>query len=63
MNELSAEEVQKILNLHTNKPNTTIWNDQGAEMQVTYVADTKSCIDKKFKELSDAIVASASESE
>lgn len=57
--ELSSEEVQKILALHTNKPNTTIWNDQDTEMQVTYVADTKSYIDKKFKELSDAIVASA----
>ena len=61
--ELSSEEVQKILALRTNKPNTTIWNDQEAEMQVTYVADTKSYIDKKFKELSDAIVASASEAE
>lgn len=60
---LSAEEVQKILALHTNKPNTTIWNDQDAEMQVIYVADTKSYIDKKFKELSDAIVVSASEAE
>lgn len=63
VNELSAEEVQKILALHTNKPNTTIWNDQDAEMQVTYVADTKSYIDNKFKELSNAIVASASEAE
>lgn len=61
--ELSSDEVQKILALHTNKPNTTIWNDQNADMQVTYVADTKSYIDKKFKELSDAIVASASEAE
>lgn len=61
--DLSAEEVQKILNLRTNKPNTTIWNDQNAEMQVTYVADTKSYIDNKFKELSNAIVASASEAE
>lgn len=61
--ELSSEEVQKILTLHTNKPNTTIWNDQNAEMQVTYVADTKSYIDNKFKELSNAIVASASEAE
>lgn len=61
--ELSSEDVQKILALHTNKPNTTIWNDQDAEMQVTYVADTKNYIDKKFKELSDAIVASASEAE
>lgn len=56
--ELSSEEVQKILTLHTNKPNTTIWNDQNAEMQITYVADTKNYIDNKFKELSDAIVAS-----
>lgn len=56
--ELSSEEVQKILALHTNKPNTTIWNDQEAEMQVTYVADTKNYIDNKFKELNDAIVAS-----
>lgn len=63
VNELSAEEVRKILNLHTNKPNTTIWNDQNAEMQVTYVADTKSYIDNKFKELSNAIVASTSEAE
>lgn len=61
--ELSSEDVQKILALHTNKPNTTIWNDQDAEMQVTYVADTKSYIDNKFKELSNAIVASASEAE
>lgn len=61
--ELSSEEVQKILALHTNKLNTTIWNDQNADMQVTYVADTKSYIDNKFKELSDAIVASASEAE
>lgn len=63
VNELSAEEVQKILALHTNKTNTTIWNDQNVDMQITYVADTKSYIDKKFKELSDAIVASASEAE
>ena len=63
LTELSSEEVQKILALHTNKPNTTIWNDQNAEMQVTYVADTKSYIDNKFKELSNAIVASASEAE
>ena len=55
---LSAEEVQKILNLHTNKTNTTIWNDQDAEMQVTYVADTKKYIDDKFEELSEAITTS-----
>lgn len=58
VNELSSEEVQKILALHTNKPNTTIWNDQNAEMQVTYVADTKKYIDDKFEELSEAITTS-----
>ena len=61
--ELSAEEVQKVLALHTYKPNSTIWNDQNADMEVTYVADAKNYIDNKFKELSDAIVASASEAE
>lgn len=49
--ELSSEEVQKILALHTNKPNTTIWNDQDAEMQITYVADTKNYIDNKLAEI------------
>ena len=49
--ELSSEEVQKILALHTNKPNTTIWNDQDAEMKITYVADTKTYIDNKMAEL------------
>lgn len=58
VNELSSEEVQKILALHTNKPNTTIWNDQNAEMQITYVADTKKYIDDKFEELSEAITTS-----
>lgn len=58
VNELSSEEVQKILALHTNKPNTTIWNDQNADMQITYVADTKKYIDDKFEELSEAITTS-----
>ncbi len=49
--ELSSDEVQKILALHTNKPNTTIWNDQDAEMQITYVADIKTYIDNKMAEL------------
>lgn len=56
--ELSSDEVQKILALHTNKLNTTIWNDQDAEMQITYVADTKKYIDDKFEELSEAITTS-----
>lgn len=56
--DLTVEEVQKLLALHTNKPNTTIWNNQNAEMQVTYVADTKKYIDDKFEELSEAITTS-----
>lgn len=58
--ELSAEEVQKLLVLHTNKPNTTIWNDQNAEMQITYVADAKNYIDNKFTELENSISSTAS---
>lgn len=61
--DLTAEEVKKILAIHTNKPISTIWNDQNAEMQVTYVADTKKYIDDRFEELSNAILASASEAE
>ena len=63
VNELSAKQVQEVIALHTNKPNTTIWNDQNAEMQITYVADAKNYIDSKFTELSNAIIASASEAE
>ena len=61
--ELSAEEVKKILAIHTNMPISTIWNDQNADMQITYVADAKNYIDNKFTELSNAIIASASEAE
>lgn len=53
--ELSSEEIQEVLALHTNKPNTTIWNDQNAEMQVTYVADAKNYIDNKFTELENSV--------
>lgn len=42
--------------LHTNKPNTTIYNDAGTGMKVSYVADPKAYIDNKFNELAAAIV-------
>lgn len=32
--------------LHTNKPNTTIYNDAGAYMAAEYVADTKTYVDR-----------------
>jgi hypothetical protein len=41
---------------HTNKLNTTIYNDAGTGMKVSYVADTKAYIDNKFSELAAAIV-------
>lgn len=40
--------------LYTNYPSTVIQNDSGAGMEVEYVADTKSYIDNKLKELIQA---------
>ena len=60
---LSPSEVQAILALHMYYPVTTVYNDQSADMSVTYVADIKTYIDNKFTELSNAVIASASEEE
>lgn len=60
---LSPEEVQSILSLNMYYPVTTVYNNKGAEMGITYIADTKNYIDNKFSELSAAIVSSASEEE
>lgn len=54
--DLTAEELAQYAALHTNYPNTTIFNDGGADMGVQYVADTKMYIDKKFAELSTALL-------
>lgn len=54
---LSAEELEAYAALHTNKPNTTIVNNGGANMALLYVADTKTYIDNKFNELATALVA------
>lgn len=56
---LSAEELAQYAALHTNKPNTTIFNDSGAGMKVEYIADTKAYIDNKFTELQNAILATS----
>ena len=48
---LSAEEIAYYKALHTNYPNTTIFNTDGTNMDVSYVADTKLYIDNKFAEL------------
>lgn len=55
---LSAEELAVYAAMHTNKPNTTVYNDAGAGMKLQYVADTKSYIDNKFTELQNAILSS-----
>ena len=54
--DLSSEEIQAYKALHTNYPTTVIMNDENAGMKVSYVADTKHYIEKKFKELNQAIV-------
>ena len=54
--DLTAEELATFATLHTNYPNTTVYNDAGAGMEVKYVADTKLYIDKKFAELSTALL-------
>ena len=56
---LSKDEVDKILSLHTYYPSTTI--DAYCDCEVEYVADTKTYIDNKFNELATALVAHESE--
>lgn len=56
---LTAEELAAYAALHSNKPNTTVFNDAGAIQSVEYAADTKIYIDNKFAELSAAMLASS----
>jgi len=56
---LSKDEVDKIISLHTYYPSTTVVSD--CDSQLTYIADTKNYIDNKFNELATAIVAHESE--
>lgn len=44
---LSTDELTAYAALHTNYPNTTVFNDGGADMEVRYVADTKAYVDEK----------------
>lgn len=53
---LSAEQLAAFALLHTNCPNTTVFNDKNAGMEVKYVADTKLYIDKKFEQLAAAML-------
>ena len=56
---LSKDEVDKILSLHTYNPSTTIVAD--TDFEVTYIANTKNYIDNKILEVATALVASESE--
>ena len=61
--DLTPEEIQAYKNLVTYAGTTIVENDAECYMELGYVADPKAYIDKKFSELSAAIVASASEAE
>lgn len=60
---IATDQITAYKSFTTHKTTTLISNDAGAGMEVTYVADPKAYIDNKFAELSQAIVASASEAE
>ena len=55
---IPEDELQAYRELHTNYPNTTILNDSGAYMKLTYGTDTKTYIDNKFAELQAALTKS-----
>lgn len=54
---LSPEDIAAYKQLHTNYPTTIILNDENADIDVAYVADTKNYIQKREnimqKQLSD----------
>ena len=54
--DLTPEVIEQFKQLKTNYHTTVIMNDENAGMKVSYVADTKHYIDKKFKELNQALV-------
>lgn len=54
--EQSQANINAIKSAHTYKPNTVITNNAGALMDVHYVADRKSYMDKKFEALAKAVL-------
>ena len=56
LSDIAPDALAQYAELHTNYPNSTIFNDESADMAVKYVADTKLYIDKKFAELATALV-------
>lgn len=54
---LQQETQTALNNLHTYYPTTVMSNSEDCEMEVTYVCDTKTYIDNKFKELQQATIS------
>lgn len=54
--DLPPEVIEAYKKLHTNYPVTTVLNDAGAGMSMSYIADTKNYIDGKFGSLQKALV-------
>ena len=55
--DLTPEEIEAYKALHTYYPTTVMSNSEDCEMEVTYVCDTKTYIDNKFKELQQATIS------
>lgn len=53
---LSPKEIADYKALHTYTPNTTIINDAGCGMSLTYTVDTKKYVDKKIAAISAAMI-------
>lgn len=56
LSEIDPNVLAQYAALHTNYPNTTIYNDSNAHMNVRYIQDTKMYVDKKFAELAEIIL-------
>ena len=54
---LSDDEILTYKDLHTNYLGTTVMNDVGAHMKLSYNTDTKTYIDNKFEELKALITS------
>lgn len=54
--ELTADELGQFAALRSCYPNTTVYNDADAYMEVSYIADTKLYVDKKFDQLAKAML-------
>jgi hypothetical protein len=55
--ELSEEETAQLAALKTYYPETTVYNEDSAHMEIKYVADTKNYIDKKIEAIAAAMLA------